>query len=330
MARESFIFYASFYDALKELPNDLRLEIFDAVCAYALNGEEPELTGVAKAIFTLIKPPLAASVARYENGCKGAEYGRLGGRPKKTPNEPQGEENVENENPNETPKKPQENPNETPKKPPYKDKDKERDKDLDIIPPISPQCGEGDAKTAFFEKYPALKGKRVKDDGIDYALLTREFEQSSRLRGMYSFAKVVQMYDAIVRGDMRDKDTVLPGIAAANAKAAREKWYADKRDRAERSALGWIADARKDKRFAEIERRLAKMNLALAKAEISGETDEYEGLKAEQTELLNARLKVLDELGIYEWRLLPQYECKKCNDSGYLPDGRACDCYKGG
>lgn len=198
-----------------------------------------------------------------------------------------------------------------------------------IDPPISPLTrGEGDAKTAFFEKYPALKGKRVKDDGIDYTVLLAEFEQSAMLRGMYSFSKVSGMYESIKAGVYRDK--VDERIASANAKSAREKWYADKRDSAERIALGWLADARKDKRFAEIERRLAQMNLALAKAEISGETDEYEGLKAEQTELLNARLKVLDELGIYEWRLVPQYECKKCNDSGYLPSGKACDCYKGG
>lgn len=320
MARESFIFYASFYDAIKELPNELRLEIFDAVCAYALNGVEPELKGVAKAIFTLIKPPIAASVAKYENGCKGGA--------------PKGNQNARKHNQTETEEQPTVNQDTTEKQPknnrkqPYKDKDKDKDDDYSS-PPISPPSGgEGDAKTAFFEKYPALKGKRVKDDGIDYTVLLAEFEQSAMLRGMYSFSKVAGMYESIKAGVYRDK--VDERIASANAKSAREKWYADKRDRAERSALDYQELARKDARFVEIERRLAKMNLALAKAEIGGKTDEYEGLKAEQTELLNARLKVLDELGIYEWRLVPQYECKKCNDSGYLPSGKACDCYKGG
>ena len=328
MARESFIFYASFYDALKELPNDLRLEIFDAVCAYALNGEEPELTGVAKAIFTLIKPPLAASVARYENGCKGAEYGRLGGRPKKTPNEPQGEENGENENPNETPKKPQENPNETPKKPPYKDKDKERDKDLDINPPISPLTrGEGDAKTAFFEKYPALKGKRVKDDGIDYVLLDREFEQSAKLRGMYSFAKVVQMYDAIARGDFRDKPSLSSDVLAANAKSAREKWYADRQAKADAVAYGYLQTARRNTRFVEIERELQKLNLTLAKAEVAGA--DLTDLKDYQDALKTEQARLLDKMGLTAENLQPQYHCQKCKDSGYQEDGRACDCYKG-
>ena len=314
MARESFIFYASFYDAIKELPNELRLEIFDAVCAYALNGDEPELSGVAKAIFTLIKPPLAASAARYENGCKGAEYGRLGGRPKKTPNEPQGEENVENQNPNETPKKPL-----------YKDKDK--DKDDDIETPHTPQSGEGDAKTAFFEKYPALKGKRVKDEGIDYTVLLAEFEKSAKLRGMYSFAKVVQMYEAIVRGDMRDKDTVLPGIAAANAKSARDKWYADKRAKAEAAADRYRAIVNGSERFKQIERALGNLNLEMAKAELY-EPHRLTGLQEARLDYLEERQELLAHLGVQEWQLVPQYECEKCNDSGYQADGRLCDCYE--
>ena len=188
MARESFIFYASFYDAIKELPNELRLEIFDAVCEFSLNGKEPELTGVAKAIFTLIRPQIAANFARYEGGLKGAEYGRLGGRPKKTPNEPQGEEKSGNENPTKTPPKPHQNPTKTPN-----ENDNVND-NVNDYPPLSPLTqGEGDAKTAFFEKYPALKGKRVKDEGIDYTVLLAEFEKSAKLRGMYSFAKGGQM-----------------------------------------------------------------------------------------------------------------------------------------
>ena len=320
MARESFIFYASFYDAIKELPNELRLEIFDAVCEFSLNGKEPELTGVARAIFTLIRPQIAANFARYEGGCKGAEYGRLGGRPKKTTTEPQGEENSGNENPTKTPKKPHINPTKTPN-------ENDNVNDNDIIPPISPQSGEGDAKTVFFEKYPALKGKRVKDDGIDYTVLLAEFEKSAKLRGMYSFAKVVQMYEAIVRGDMRDKDTVLPGIAAANAKSARDKWYADKRAKAEAAADRYRAIVNGSERFKQIEGALRNLNLEMAKAELY-EPNRLPGLQEARADYLEERQELLAHLNVQEWQLEPQYHCAKCKDSGYQADGRLCDCYE--
>ena len=314
MARESFIFYASFYDAIKELPNELRLEIFDAVCAYALSGEEPALTGVAKAIFTLIKPPLAASAARYENGCKGAEFGRLGGRPKKTPNEPQTEENAENENPNETPKKPL-----------YKDK--ERDKDVEENPPISPLTrGEDSAKTAFFEAYPALKGKRVKDDGVDYTVLMQEFEKSATLRRMFSFAKVVELYGAIKNGDFRDKATPqTEAVAAANARAARDKWYAERQAAAEAVAYKHQQTAKRNARYCQLEKELARLTLELAKAEVAGA--DLTELKEYQAALQAERGNVLKKLGLTEAQLVPQYSCQKCKDSGYLASGKACDCY---
>ena len=197
-----------------------------------------------------------------------------------------------------------------------------------IDPPISPLTqGEGDAKTAFFEKYPALKGKRVKDEGIDYTVLLSEFEKSAKLRGMYSFAKVVQMYDAIVRGDMRDKDTVLPGIAAANAKSARDKWYADKRAKAEAAADRYRAIVNGSERFKQIERALRNLNLELAKAELY-EPHRLTGLQEARLDYLEERQELLAHLGVQEWQLEPQYDCEKCNDSGYQADGRACDCYK--
>lgn len=91
MERDSFIFYRSFYEAVKDLPKDIRLEVFTAIMEYALYGRQPEgLKPFAKGIFTLIKPNIDVNTARFENGKKGAQYGKRGGRPKKqvTPAEP--------------------------------------------------------------------------------------------------------------------------------------------------------------------------------------------------------------------------------------------------
>ena len=56
MARDSFIFYRSFYDAIKEIPEKEQLNVYKAISVYALEQEEIELSGVSKAIFSLIKP----------------------------------------------------------------------------------------------------------------------------------------------------------------------------------------------------------------------------------------------------------------------------------
>ncbi|MBD5314600.1 MAG: hypothetical protein HDS08_00275 [Bacteroides sp.] len=76
--RDSFIFYRSFYEAIHELKDDIKLEVFTAITEYALYGKVPEdLKPVAKGMFTLIKPNLDVNTVRYENGKKG------GRKPKK-------------------------------------------------------------------------------------------------------------------------------------------------------------------------------------------------------------------------------------------------------
>ena len=68
--RDSFIFYRSFYEAINTLPKENQLEIYNAIFQYSLNFDEIELSGLPKAIFTLIKPNLEANRQRYLNGKK--------------------------------------------------------------------------------------------------------------------------------------------------------------------------------------------------------------------------------------------------------------------
>ena len=152
--RDSFIFYGSFYEAISCLDDATRLQCYDAVASYAITGIDPELNGVAKAIFALIKPQIDANNKRYNNGCKGAEYGKKGGRPvtknpigdndenpigdtsknpigdndenpKETPNEKENENENVNENVNENEKeKENESPSETKREKQAKEKRK--------------------------------------------------------------------------------------------------------------------------------------------------------------------------------------------------------------
>ena len=104
--KESVVFYKSFYDAIEELPNKYRAEVYAAVCRYSFYGEVPELSGVAKALFIVMRANIDASEKRYTAA---VENGKKGGRPKKDSEKPEETE----ENPIETENKPNQNPTET-------------------------------------------------------------------------------------------------------------------------------------------------------------------------------------------------------------------------
>lgn len=137
MERESILFYRTFYEVSKSLPEDEGNKFLRALLDYAFYGTEPELDGVSASFFMLIKPQIDANNRKYENGKKG-------GRPKKTETEsvngsahevcPEKTEtektsiNTEvigdsetkrkpNDNLKETKRKPKENQNETKEKP---------------------------------------------------------------------------------------------------------------------------------------------------------------------------------------------------------------------
>ena len=93
--KDSFVFYRSFYNAIKKLKKKDQLTIYSYICEYVFDQKTGSLEGVPAAIFDLMKPQIDANLRRYENGKKGAKYGSKGGRPK-------------------TPRKPLENPKETP------------------------------------------------------------------------------------------------------------------------------------------------------------------------------------------------------------------------
>lgn len=101
--RESFVFYKSFYEAIKELPRDVQGEIYTAIMEYSLYGKETEnLKPIARSVFTLMKPQIDVNNKRFENGKKG-------GRPKS--------EDKPNKNQTKTKEEPNNNQNETKVKP---------------------------------------------------------------------------------------------------------------------------------------------------------------------------------------------------------------------
>ena len=122
MERKQFTWYRSYYDALKELPAEEFRDIVLAVCAYALDGEEPELSGVARAIFTLIRPTLEVGRSKAENRSRTEQTPisaeQTGNKPEQTKNKPEQTQNKRKQTDNK--------PEQTRKE---KEKEKEREKE---------------------------------------------------------------------------------------------------------------------------------------------------------------------------------------------------------
>lgn len=77
MERTQFTFYESFFKAISRIKKDAdRGKAYDAICAYALYGIEPDvdsLPDAAAIAFELSKPNLDASRRKASNGKKGGE-----------------------------------------------------------------------------------------------------------------------------------------------------------------------------------------------------------------------------------------------------------------
>ena len=186
-------------------------------------------------------------------------------------------------------------------------------------------------KDKFFERYTVFEKKNYHDDGVDYEVLYREFEQSATLQKMWSFPKVIKIYQQIANGDFRDKQQptyVAPAVSAANARADREKFYAQRRNAAQAKADKMMERAMRDNDFKQATHRISWMQMELARAEVNGNNDTLQELTRQQAILQNVRAGALKALGLTEEDLLPKWYCKKCSDTGYLPNGTACDCYK--
>ncbi len=68
--RDSVVFYRSFYDSIKNIPEEDQLKVYTAIMEYAMNDIQPEIEGIALAIFLLVKPQIDANNKRYQNGRK--------------------------------------------------------------------------------------------------------------------------------------------------------------------------------------------------------------------------------------------------------------------
>lgn len=331
--RESFIFYRTFYEALKELPDDARLRLYDAITAYALNGEKVAISGLEKAVFALVEPRIKANNQRRENGCKGgAPKGNFNAR-KTTENQPKNNRKSTENQPNKsfgcfiketTPLKERSKENNTPVQENY-------------TPLFISPHGVEEKKDCelFFEKYPRYAKDRFKmREDVDYKRLIEEFEKSTYLRSLYTVKQINENYPLIVAGDFRDKEKQVDGATAGRElMAARERWYTAKRIQAEKRAEEVYNRFMLSEEFRKIERRLKELMPEMARLEVDLEKgnvkarDKLVKLEQERCRLKQQKTDIIERNGMSEEDFKVQYDCAKCNDTGFKKDGTLCDCY---
>lgn len=99
--RKSFVFYGSWWEAIKNLPREIQGEVLTVIIEYGLTGETTEsLKPITKALLALVKPQIDANNQKFNNGTKG-------GRPKEENNQtitkqkPNNNQNITKDKPNE-------------------------------------------------------------------------------------------------------------------------------------------------------------------------------------------------------------------------------------
>lgn len=114
---DGFVFFSSYYEAVRPIPDQERLTVLDAILDYVFLGQEPDLPPILIGYFALIRPVLDKSIKRRTAS---VANGKRGGRPPKDTHKEAGE------NLPATNEKPTINQAET-----FKGRDKDGDKEMD-------------------------------------------------------------------------------------------------------------------------------------------------------------------------------------------------------
>lgn len=109
------------------------------------------------------------------------------------------------------------------------------------------------------------------------------------------------------------------------------KEYAQKRELAERNCEKKIDKLYLDNpKLSNIIDSINKSSINLSKSILSGNKEQIHYIQKQLDDLKNEKLTILKNLNISNSFFEPEYECKKCNDTGYLVDNNSimCSCLK--
>jgi hypothetical protein len=224
--KQSMIFYASWKEAIKGLPDGVRLEVYEAAVDFAMTGNVPELSAMAAMVFPFIRQDIERDSESYDKLCEmRRKIGKLGGAPK-------GNQNARKNNQNnqvveittKTTKASENNQN-----------------NLNDITTSSNSLSKEknslqSSKRKSAEADPIAAGKEEKADAPDFRKLADFFNDELRRNG--SIIPTIRSIDGQRRsGTMaRIREHGKPAFAEAVKKAAASDFLNGKNDR------GWVAD----------------------------------------------------------------------------------------
>lgn len=198
---DGFVFYGSFYDALSDLPDDIRVQAYDAICKYALFGEEPDCGGVVRTVYKLVKPQIDANNKRREAGRKGGQANGKQAVSKTEAKASTPEASESNEEPKEKDK--------VKDKVKVKDKDKEREARRFAPPSLEEVAGycfdrNNDVDPQRFIDFYSSKGWKVGNQPMkDWKAAVRTWEGRNKKTAQ---EKPVVKKNAFTRFDQREYD----------------------------------------------------------------------------------------------------------------------------
>lgn len=98
---DGVVWLPSFHDAIAELSDADQLQVYRAFDFYGICGEEIQLSGVAKAIFVMMKPVIDSSQNRHKaSKANGSKPPKEGSNPRGRPSKNQSENQTKNQSEN--------------------------------------------------------------------------------------------------------------------------------------------------------------------------------------------------------------------------------------
>lgn len=158
-------------------------------------------------------------------------------------------------------------------------------------------------------------------------LIFREKGKNRFKNSEYRVASCLYEYQGFQKKKKKQpKETVSAQVEAANARAARESYYAKLQEAAQNRVDKYLALANKNARFRAIAQELPKIEIAIAKAELY-DVENVVTLRSQKAALLAERRQVLAGMDLSEEQLKPIRKCRACSDTGHLPNGKQCTCF---
>jgi len=144
-------------------------------------------------------------------------------------------------------------------------------------------------------------------------------------KGIYEAKNIPDV--TVARTEKTKPDYRSEAAIAADERSEREHYYSVLRQKALERAENNKKIAQSDAQFKQADALVKRGEIELARAEVF-EPEQAPSLREQLHAAIRARQEALARLCLSEEDFIPKYACTQCSDSGFLPDGRACNCYK--